>query len=251
MKNRDPIKSVRISLDLIEELADSPPTKAENLAERLDMPRSTVYDYLRTLIEEGYVSKEDGEFSLNHRFLGIGGRVRLRSPLYRTARKPLRDLANRTGAHANLVIEERGFGVVLSTMGGENTHSALTHDGTYFYLHAAASGKAILAFYPEDKVEAILDRRGLEPLTEQTITDRQELREDLESTRKREYSLDSEEIVTGMRGIGTPILNLNDRSVVGAVSLYTPIKHPNWEKLAEDLLEVSNIIEVELKGHLR
>jgi len=245
MKNRKPIKSVRIALDLIEELSDYESASAETLADRMEMPRSTVHDYLRTLSEEGYVLNDDGQYRLSYRLLNLGGKQRSETELFQTARTELRDLANVTGAHANLVVEERGFGVVLATMSGDNTLNALTHDGTYFYLHAAASGKAILAHYPEERVDAIIDRRGLKPLTKQTITDREKLKIDLKTTRERGYSIDSEEIVQGMRGIGTPILDLNADDVVGAVSLYTPVKRPNWEDLAEELLEVSNIIEVE------
>lgn len=245
MKNRKPIKSVRIALDLVEELSDHGSATAETLANEMEMPRTTIHDYLRTLSEEGYVLNDDGQYRLSYRLLNLGGKRRSEAELFQTGRTKLRDLAKATGAHANLVVEERGFGVVLATMSGENTFSALTHDGTYFYLHAAASGKAILAYYPEERVDAILDQRGLEPLTEHTITDREELKADLEATREREYSIDSEEVVQGMRGIATPILDLNSGDIVGAVSLYTPVKRSSWEDLAEELLEVSNIIEVD------
>ncbi|MFC4440363.1 MULTISPECIES: IclR family transcriptional regulator C-terminal domain-containing protein [Natrialbaceae] len=36
------------------------------------------------------------------------------------------------------------------------------HGGTRVYLHCTALGKAILAYLPEERVDAIIDRHGLQ-----------------------------------------------------------------------------------------
>lgn len=246
MKSREPIKSLRIALDLVEYLVEVDDANATQIADHLDMPRSTVHDYLRTLTEEGYVINENGNYKPSYRFLSIGGRLRHQSDLFHTARPELQELADETDAHASLVIEERGFGVVLFTISGGNTQNVLTHDGAYFYLHSAASGKAMLAHFPDEAVDDIIERRGLTQVTDQTITGRETLNTELDEIREREYSIDSGEVLEGMRGIGTPIINQNSRSVAGAISLYAPIKRQNIEELAVSLLETANVIEVNL-----
>lgn len=249
MKNRKPVKSLRIGLDLAEHLVELEGAKASVLAERLDMPRSTVHDYLRTLTEEGYAINDDGEYRLTFRFLELGGELRHQQELFHIARSELRSLADETEAHASLVLEERGFGVVVFTASGGNTQGVLTYDGAHFYLHSAASGKAMLAHFPEKKVVDIIERRGLKQITDETITDRNTLMAELDQIREREYSIDEGEVLEGMRGIGTTIINQETDDVVGAISLYAPMKRPNIEELAGTLLEAANIIEVNHNYH--
>ncbi|MGB9985691.1 MULTISPECIES: IclR family transcriptional regulator [Halobacteriales] len=240
------IKSVRTAFDIIQLLSASGNLTATKIADELEMNRSTVHDYLRTLTEEGYVINTNGEYCLSHQFLNLGGNLRKRNELFRTARPVLRDLATSKGAPVVLTIEERGYGVVLYTVSGENMQNALTHEGTHFLLHSAAPGKAILAHSPEEKVENIIESRGLVAVTDQTITDEDELQSELTDIRNQEYAVDHEEIGIGLQGIGTAITDSESGEVTGAISMYVPAKNSHQKDIIDSLLEAANVIEVEL-----
>lgn len=56
-----------------------------------------------------------------------------------------------------------------------------------------ATGKAVLSQLPREEVESIIDKWGLPMMTENTITDREALFEDLATAREQGYSINNEE----------------------------------------------------------
>lgn len=61
------------------------------LADTLDLAKSTVHSHLQTLVDLGYVVREDGTFQLGLQFLGLGERVRAHQNHYEVAmKKPTR-----------------------------------------------------------------------------------------------------------------------------------------------------------------
>lgn len=84
---------------------------------------------------------------------------------------------------ANLVVEEYGHGVFLYRSKGPEAVHMDTHAGKRLPMHTTAFGKAILAHFPEERVEEIIEANGLPAHTPKTITDRDTLFEELESIR--------------------------------------------------------------------
>src|SRR5262249_22676766 len=87
-------------------------------------------------------------------------------------------------------------------------------------MHAGASGRAILAFLPEDERASVL-ARGLPALTSATITDANALERSLARTRGRGYALSVEERRAGGVGLAAPVLAAGGR-VITAVGLALP-----------------------------
>lgn len=65
--------------------------------------------------------------------------------------------------------------------------------GTCYPLHCAALGKAILSHLPVEKIDSLLGLGPYEQMTENTITDRQQLLVEREKVRKCGYAVDREE----------------------------------------------------------
>ena len=113
-------------------------------------------------------------------------------------------------------------------------------------MHCSAGGKAILAHLPDERVEAILDRWGLKRFTEDTITDRDRLREDLQAGRERGFFLNREEYQRGVTAIGAPVLG--EETVYGAIAVIGPAMRlrGNWSdgELPNQLLAAANTAEI-------
>ena len=75
-------------------------------------------------------------------------------------------------------------------------------------IHCTGVGKAILAYQAEKEVNRILDTVPLESYTEFTITDKDEIKQQLESTKVTGYSIDDEEIEIGLKCVAAPIFNI-------------------------------------------
>jgi len=244
-----PIKSTAMSLDVAETVHELDGATLPEIAEHFDKPRSTVHDHLKTLTDAGYLVKDGRTFRVGIKFLNLGGYARSRKKLFQVAESELRQLATDTGEHANLMTEEDGRGIFLYKLKGTQSVQLDTYEGMVVDLHTTAMGKAILAEYPESKRDAILDDQGLDPVTENTITDREELEAELEEIRERGYAIDNEERVEGVRCIAAPITTAD--GVVGAVSVSGPKSRMNGERFEEtipsEVLSTANIVEVNLQ----
>jgi DNA-binding IclR family transcriptional regulator len=215
----------------------------------LNKPTSTIYDHLQTLVDEEYLINEDGTYRIGARFLELGEQVRNRNKIYSVARPEVDDLAAETGEHANVMIEEHGRGVFLYKSRGEDAVQLDTHAGMRVHLQTTAMGKAILAFRPEEEVEEIIDQHGLPEITENTITDRDELFEELAATRERGYAFDKQERVDGMRCVAAPVTDGDDRAIA-ALSVSGPksrmLDDVFTEELPNRVLRSANVVEVNL-----
>lgn len=211
------VRAVEHACDLLEVLYTLDGGGVTELAEQLPISKSTVHNHLATLERKGFVVKRGGEYHLSYRFLALGGARRDANLLYRNAREHVDELAEESGDIAAVTTEEYGLNVYLYVATGAHAVTTDIHLGTQRLLHYLASGKAILAALPDDRVDAILDRHGLPYRTPNTITDRGELWEELERIRERGYAFDNEERIQGMRAVGAAVRNEADGNAMGAI----------------------------------
>ena len=246
-----PVKASRTTMTIVEALSETDGMGVSALAQEIEMPKSTVHDHLVTLERSGYLLNDGETYRLSSRFLELGGYTRSRNPLFKTAYPEIDELANETGEHANLMIEEDGFGVFLYVGRGPDTVTvdAVHHTGMHVYLHTTALGKSILAHLPAERVDEIIAKHGLPAANDRTITDRDALFDELENIRQQGYSTDDQERIDGMRCIAVPIVTRED-GVVGAISISGPISRMQGEYFENELPKMiqqkANIIEVNL-----
>ena len=246
---RNPVKSVRTTLTIIEGLKELDGAGVTELAAHLDKPKSTVHNYLSTLEAEEYVVSEGTEYHVGTRFLEFGTYVRYRHTIYEIARSEIDRLAEETGELANLMIEEHGRGIYLHRAQGRQAVNVDANAGTRVYLHSTGLGKAILAHLPEERVDAIVDTHGLPEITENTVTDRSTLDRRLGEIRERGYAIDDEERLPGLRCIAAPILS-NENRVLGAISVSAPTHRLRDDQfqttMPNKVREVANVIELNI-----
>lgn len=246
-KAQNPVKSARSAFRIVEALKELDGAGVSELADHLDLPKSTTHNYLSTLEETGYLTKEEGEYYVGIRFLELGSYVRNRRKIYQIAKPEVVELAEETGELANLLIEEHGKGTYLQRARGARAVQVEAPEGSRVPLYCTGLGKCILAHLPEQRVESIIEMEGLEPYTPNTVTSRDELLTQLETIRDRGYALDDEERIAGLRCVAAPILSTDDR-VLGAISVSGPSNRIRGELYRETLpnkvLETVNVIEL-------
>ncbi|WP_226013367.1 IclR family transcriptional regulator [Halomicrobium salinisoli] len=247
--DRNRVKTARTTFAVLEELKRRDGATVTELSDAVELSNSSVHNYLTTLEEDGYVVREGDAYRLGLRFLDFGGRARRRERLYEVARDEVTALARETGELANLLVEEHGRGIYLHRAYGEDAVGTDSHVGQRVHLHDSALGKAILAHLPRERVRGILDRHGMPATTENTVTDRDELFEELERVRERGFALDDEGRVKGLRCVAVPIVT-NDGAVEGAISVSGPTSRFGDQRFREALparLEsVANVIELDI-----
>ncbi|MBX0324185.1 IclR family transcriptional regulator [Halomicroarcula sp. F13] len=244
---QNPVKSVGTTFEILNGLKELGGARVTELARYLDLPKSTVHNYLSTLEQEEYIVKDDNEYRVGLRFLELGAYSRHERKLFQIAKPEVDRLADETGELANVLVEEHGRGSYLYRAYGEQAVRVKAHVGTRVPLHTTALGKAILAYLPEERVDEIVDRHGLAENTPQSIGTRAELDETLDAIRERGVAFDDEERLNGLRCVAAPVLDNSD-DIIGAISVAGPTNRFRGERFREELpqrvLEVANVIEL-------
>lgn len=243
------VKTAKTTFDLLEVVKEHNGATVTALAREFDLSKSSIHNYLTTLEREGFVVKEGQTYRLGLRLLELGGHARRRERICDIAEDEVSVLAEQTGELANLLVEEQGKGVYLQRERGENAVKTDSYIGQRVMLHNTALGNAILAHLPRARVEEIIDRHGMPGTTENTITDPDDLFEELEAIREAGVAFDDEERVKGLRCVAVPIVN-NDDVVEGAISISGPTSRMSEQRFREELPErlksVANVIELNI-----
>jgi len=229
------VKAVDTCFRIVDLLTELDEPTIEQIAAEIDLSTTAVHNHLKSLEEIGYVTKQDGSYQASLKFLEMGGLLRSEYELFRKGREPIDSLADETGELSNLMIEENGSGVHIYLSKGENAVVFDTYTGRRYPLHNNALGKSILSHLTRDRAEAIIDRSTLTPTTDNTITDRDELWQELEAIRERGVAFDDEERIDGLRCVAAPVI-VDDR-VLGSISVSGPASRIKGDLFREALPE--------------
>jgi DNA-binding IclR family transcriptional regulator len=247
------MKTVETSWDIIHLLEELDGARVMEIADRLDLAKSTVSTHLNTLKQKKYVVKDGQQYRLSLYFLNIGEYVKSNLRLFSAGKDEINDLAKETEAYAHLVAEEYGRAIYIHEAQGKHAVGEKYFTKKFLRparLHSSAYGKAILAYLPEEQLNRIIEEHGLPAETGNTITDPEVLFEDLKQVRERGFSLNDEEEIRGMRAVGAPVREA-DGSVLGAISVSKPTSRMRDETFQETIPELvvstANVIEVNIE----
>lgn len=224
------VKTTDRSLDLIERVQDHEGCTLATLVDELGLAKSTVYKHLSTLESRGYLVKEGETYYLGLKFHHHGEHARLRKRGYRLAGLKVQQITEQTSEEGDFVVENDGRVITIHESyhpsnpyrsDPDSSTDGLSSSGTYYYMHCTAGGKALLAEFSTERVEAIVEKWGLPRQTDRTLTTKRALFEDLGAIRDRGYSITDQEFVEGLRAIGVAV-NGPDGSAIGALSMSIP-----------------------------
>ena len=205
-------------LRLLLAVADRGEIRADELGSLLDMPVSTVYRYLRTLADFGFVDRHGGQYRLGPRLLIGSGSSVSSELLIRRADPVLRSLVDETGETAVIVRRVGLAAVCLHQVESERLLRVTLELGAPMPLHAGALGRTLLAFAPAEVVAEVF-AGDLTPVTARS-PDEAELREGLGHVVTTGLAESEGEIVEGSVAIAAPIFRAD--GIVGAIGLIGP-----------------------------
>ena len=180
------------------------------------LPRGTVHRLLAALQEVGYLASLD-----NRKIYVLGPRL---TKLLHLAVPPaavdasvkpvLDDLVDKLGETAFIARLTGDRVESLATAVPSHQGQAHVHPGRDMPIHAAALAKAIFAFQEPSLVERALQRKRIR-YTEDTRVDVNDVRDDLETVRRKGYAVCANELDPGVLSYAAPV------HVAGAGVLYS------------------------------
>jgi DNA-binding IclR family transcriptional regulator len=244
-----PVRALDRTFEIVDALKQLDGAGITAVAEQTGLPKSTVHRHLKSMESRGYVRNDGGTYRVGLQFLDVGIYARNQYELYEVARKKTIELAEETGERAWGMVEENGVGWYLCGASGDHPVFPPVRVGESVPLHQTAAGKSILAHLPRDRVEQIIDARGLPERTEHTITDPDALFDALQTIRERGCSFNAEESLLGLHAVGAPIRNNETGELFGAISLSGPANRVGLSvdnQYTELVLGAANEIEINL-----
>jgi DNA-binding IclR family transcriptional regulator len=224
-KNTGPRKigATQKAFEIIETLVEMDGAGVSEIANEVEMSKGTVHAHLASLVDTGYVINQNGEYKPSLQFLDLGIYARNSLDVFNIVKPKIDELAEITDIRAQYMVEEHAHAVYLYRAVGDNTVPTNARLGKPRYLHTTAAGKAILSTLPEERVDEIIEQAGLPQITDNTITDPDELKKKLEEIRDRGYSLNLQESIQNVSAIGAPIKSTDGQSKnKGAISISGP-----------------------------
>lgn len=215
------ISATMRTISVLEALAQRGCTSLEPLATKVGMSKATLFRFLRTLKNLGYVIQhDDTKYSLGLKMFNVGAQALTSMDIYEAARPVLRRLSEHFGetVHLAVMVDEK----VLYVMKMESRHTIRMYStiGKQAPLYCTSLGKALLA-WSQDR-EAIVRRIEFVPYTKHTIDSAEALERELALTKERGYSVDAQEHEENIHCLGAPVFDYTGE-VVAAISVAWPI----------------------------
>lgn len=208
------------------------------LCHRVDIPKTTVFRYLQTLVAYGFVRHEaqSDRYGLGLRLWALGQVVVANSRLREVAIQPLEALRDRFDETINLGVLDGKEIVYIEMAESRRSLRMQARLGGRDPVYTTSLGRAILAFLPDERWPDHLPVR-LSIRTGRTISSLPALRRELRATRNRGYAVDNGENEEGSRCLGAPIWDQRGE-VVAALSLSAPASRFGEGREAEVAREV-------------
>ena len=187
---------------------------------KLNIPKSSASYILRTLENRGYLARdaESGKYRVGLKILSLSRGALGGLDVRGVALPIMRRLTQQTGLTCHLAVLDGSDAVYIEKVEPEGFIRMDTWVGRRMRVHATSVGKAIVAHIPQEQLEEIVHKSGMEKRTPKTITTLPRLLKDLEKVRAQGYAVDDEENNLGARCVGAPIFDEHD-SVLASLGL--------------------------------
>ena len=216
------INSINNAVNIIECFTvDNIEIGVSEISTQLNMHKSTVHHIIKTLHSEGILVRTSSrKYRLGSRLLGWGDRVSKQYSPFFNASPYLDELVRKTNETVHLAIQENDKVSYLAKVEPKKTVKIKTAIGTQLPVWCTGLGKMLLATQPGLDYSKVSDI-PLEPYTENTITNHEQLIKELEKISQQGYSIDNQEYEIGLYCIAVPIKDFLGNTVA-AISISGP-----------------------------
>ncbi len=233
------IKSLSKGLNVYRYIVDyGKPILATTLCNDLNIEKSSMSRILKTLKDEGFIDYlENSKEIISKDILENTNKKTRIELLIKRTRQLLEDIFKLTNECTYLAIFD-DYKLLYINQIDHSKREIRTRNfiGLQVPLHSNALGKSILAFgnYNLEKVK-------LNQYTNNTITNINDLKKQLEYIRNLSYAIDNKEYQDKMRCVAVPLFN-KESILIGAVGISGSSKRLTLEKLNDYGRKISNLV---------
>jgi IclR family transcriptional regulator, acetate operon repressor len=218
-------KAMTRVLDLLSLLSSKPEGMTlTDLSAVMSVPKSTFLDTLRGLCDLNFLMHQDGRYRLGSAAYQFASRIIGNWSAPDIVRAEVKALAHATAESVGFAIAdwEIGQAIYMEAMNSRQVVRYAMQPGLRAPLYASAAGRVLLAHASPEQLETYLARANLRPLTGNTRTDPEAIRENLAEIREQGYCASFGELLDDTAAIAVPIFGPNSRAI-GAMMIAAPL----------------------------
>jgi len=205
-------------------LSDGKPRSVQEISQEINLSPSTTFRLLSTLAYYNYVKRIEhtNQYQLGLACLELASAYQASNSLRRAALSELEALRDEIKETVHLCVLDNMEVVYIEKLPGLHAIGIMSSRvGGRAPSYCTGVGKVLLAYQPTEVVREYFSRHNLIPYTNQTVTDIEQLMQELEIIRQRGYAFDRGEHEQEVRCIAAPIFDISAKPVA-ALSISGP-----------------------------
>lgn len=245
-KNKKVNESVMKALQVLEYVCKmDKDVRVVDLESALNINKATVYRFLRTFVETGYVEQDvdTSRYRPTMKILALGNHVMNRVEIRNLASNFIKELSHVSGESVHLAVCDANQSVIMDKVDAKIENKVTFHIGRRSDLYSTGTGKVFLAHMPFHEMEKYFHNVILTRFTSMTIIDPEQIKQALIDIRECGYAIDRQENNIGISCVAGPIRDYSEK-VVASVSVTGPssrIEH-DISRLSKLIIEYSQKI---------
>lgn len=217
------ISSVKRAIDIISCFTvDNPVLGNAEIAEKLNLSRSTTHHIIKTLCNKGVLMRDSSrKYRLGWKLIEWNNGVMFQHDIYNKALPLVKGLTERFRGTAHIGMYDKGDVIFVLRISSKEADPVPTFLGDRKTAYSTSAGKVLLAFNRSYLQETISG--GLSKQAPNTITEVNELKRELEFVKNNGYSISNNENDDYTYAIAAPILSYSGETIasvnfVGSIS---------------------------------
>lgn len=252
------IPAAERTLNLLRAMAEiGQPVTAARLAKRIGIPRSSCYQLLEVLKNQGFAIhfKQDRRWGLGLSAWELGSAYQRHAPLERLAKpvitKLVSELAQKTPVVGHLGVLDGSDVLYLLEQRPTKSLKLVTDVGVRLPAHLTASGRAMLAHHDQKQLSASFRGRDLATRTNLGPKNLRELKDILTAEKDQGFALEVDEVTMGYASVGVAIVDHLGHPMAGlAITLQSrELEKLQLSQLAQMLIASANDLSRKFGHH--
>lgn len=211
------------------------------LSEQMSLSKSTIYGLVNTLLVKGYLEQDEisKRYRLGIKLFEMGYLVNERMDLRREAKSFCEELAKKYNATVHIAARFGNEIVYVDKVDMPDAFVVFSQVGKSAPMYCTGVGKAILASLDDIQISHYINNCKFSKFTDNTITNIEDLREELKKIRANGYAVDNEEVVPGLRCVSASIFN-HSNLPIAAISVSKTSGTINSDQVKSISVDVMN-----------